>query len=315
MWIKRGLAAAVALVATTTLCQAEDFPSKPLTLVVPWPAGGLSDVMARTMQPFLEEELGQTVVVVNKVGGGAAVGSSAVARADDGGYTIGMIHEPPLAAHTLKGTAPYALDDLKMLGLLNYDAAAVAVPKDSPLTSAADFVTAWKAGELKVGVPGGRLTSDDSLAYFLLAQAAEVDREPVPFQGFGPLETAFAGGHVGAVVSNVGLFARRPDLYKVLLVMDSERSKYFPEVPTASEAGYDVVFGAWRGLGVSASVPDETLARLREAVRAIATDPKALAAFEEIKAPISFASGGDFDKQLRAGADQQRMLYERLGGS
>ncbi|MEO1104628.1 MAG: tripartite tricarboxylate transporter substrate binding protein, partial [Pseudomonadota bacterium] len=281
----------------------------------PWPAGGLSDIMARTLQPHLEEEFGQPIVVVNKVGGGAALGMSTLQRAKPDGHTIAMIHEPPLVANTLKGTAPYEVDKLRMLALLNYDAAALAVAADSQYDTFEEFLAAWKAGDVKVGVPGGRLTSDDSLAYFLLADAVGTDQEPVPFQGFGPLETAFAGGHVDAAVSNVGLFAKRPDLYKVLLVMDGDRSQYFPDVPTAQEKGYDVVFGAWRGLGTASAVPDEVLAKLRSAIEAVGKKPQVAADFDEIKAPLSYAPGEDFEAQLKNGADRQRALIEKLGSN
>ncbi len=289
------------------------YPEKPINYMIVFKPGGLADILSRTLQPFLEKELGVPLVMINKPGAGGGVGTAAIAHAKPDGYTIGMVHEPPYVNHVLLKKANYKLEDIAYIGQVSFDESAMAVHKDSPIDSIEDFVEAFKKkpGGLKIGMPG--IYGDDHLAYLLFEKAVGIKGGRVPFQGFGDVQTALAGHHIDACFGNVGHMSLRKDLFKFLFTMGTERSKYLPETPTLKEKGYNAVMGAARAIATSSRVPAEALQRLRQALLNISKNPEALKAFEKINTPMIYKNPEETEAYMNAQKSDQIQLFKELG--
>jgi len=243
----------IALAASLSGAWAQQFPDRPLTMVVPWGAGGGTDAVARMIATLMEKDLGQPVNVVNRTGGSGVVGHSAIATAPADGYTIGMITVEITMMHHQKLTE---LDPTSYtpLALVNLDPAGFQVRADSPYKNMADALAAIKANPGKFKASG---TGQGGIWHLALAgwlRDAKVDPATVPWvpsNGAAPgLQDLVAGGVEFAPVS---LPEARSliDAGKVksLAVMASSRSALFPNVPTLKEAtGSDWATGAWRGI-------------------------------------------------------------------
>jgi len=246
------------------------YPERPITLIVPWSAGGGTDATGRMIGTLLEKELGKPVNVVNRTGGSGVVGHSAIANAKPDGYTlgvvtveIGMMHWAGLTELTGKNYTPIAL--------YNYDAAGLMVSVDSPWTSATDVLDAIKAepGKHKGSGTGQGGIWHLALAGMLNTAGITPDAAPwVPSKGSAPGLQELASGGVDIVTSSIVEASALIDAGKVksLAVMDTERNPAFPDVPTLVEsADLDWQMAAWRGLAGPEGLPDDITATLTAA--------------------------------------------------
>ena len=246
------------------------YPERPITLIVPWGAGGGTDATGRMIASLLEPELGQPVNVVNRTGGSGVVGHSAIATAKPDGYTIGvatveigMMHWAGLTELTGKDYTPIAL--------YNYDAAGFQVRADSPWESVNDAVEAIKAdpGKHKSSGTGQGGIWHLAMAGMLNTAGVSPEASPwVPSKGAAPGLQELAAGGVDIVTCSIVEAAALIDAGKVkaLAVMDTERNGAFPEVPTLVEAAdLDWQMAAWRGLAGPKGMPDDVTAKLTEA--------------------------------------------------
>jgi tripartite-type tricarboxylate transporter receptor subunit TctC len=262
----------IALAASLSGAWAQQFPDRPLTMIVPWGAGGGTDAVARMIATLMEKDLGQPVNVVNRTGGSGVVGHSAIATAPADGYTIGMITVEITMMHHQKLTE---LDPTSYtpLALVNLDPAGFQVRADSPYKNMAEVLAAIKANPGKFKASG---TGQGGIWHLALAgwlRDAKVDPATVPWvpsNGAAPgLQDLVAGGVEFAPVS---LPEARSliDAGKVksLAVMASSRSALFPNVPTLKEAtGSDWATGAWRGIAAPKGLPPAVAARLEASVK------------------------------------------------
>ena len=262
----------IALAVSLSGAWAQQFPDRPLTMIVPWGAGGGTDAVARMIATLMEKDLGQPVNVVNRTGGSGVVGHSAIATAPADGYTIGMITVEITMMHHQKLTE---LDPTSYtpLALVNLDPAGFQVRADSPYKNMAEVLAAIKANPGKFKASG---TGQGGIWHLALAgwlRDAKVDPATVPWvpsNGAAPgLQDLVAGGVEFAPVS---LPEARSliDAGKVksLAVMASSRSALFPNVPTLKEAtGSDWATGAWRGIAAPKGLPPAVAARLEASVK------------------------------------------------
>ncbi|MBM3569715.1 MAG: tripartite tricarboxylate transporter substrate binding protein [Alphaproteobacteria bacterium] len=274
--IKSGAAAAtvagLGLKGAPAIAQA--WPSRPITMVVPWGAGGGTDQTARIVGTLLEKEFGQPVNVVNRTGGSGVVGHSAIATAAADGYTIGMITVEIGMMHwqgltDLKGTS------YTPLALMNADPPGVQVKADSPYKSVKDLVAAIKAnpGKLKGSGTGQGGIWHVALAGWLQAIGLKADDVPwVPSNGAAPAMQDLAAGGIDVVTCSVPEARAMIDAGKArsLAVMSPQRNPAFPNVPTLKEElGTDWTLAAWRGIaapkGVPAAVTDRIVPALKRA--------------------------------------------------
>lgn len=249
---------------------AADYPERPITLIVPWSAGGGTDATGRMIASLLEKELDQPVNVVNRTGGSGVVGHSAIATAKPDGYTIGvatveigMMHWAGLTELTGKDYTPIAL--------YNYDAAGFMVAADSPWNSVQDAVDAIAAhpGQHKASGTGQGGIWHLALAGLLDTAGIAPDASPwVPSKGAAPGLQELAAGGVDIVTSSIVEASALIDAGKVksLAIMDTERNAAFPDVPTLIEAAdLDWQMSAWRGLAGPKGMPDEATETLTAA--------------------------------------------------
>ena len=276
---RRGFLAAVGAAATGLVhgqarAQRGAYPARPVTLVVPWGAGGGTDATARVIGALMEKNLGQPISVVNRTGGSGVVGHSAIASAPPDGYTIGMITVEIAMMHH-QGLTQLDPAAFTPLALLNSDPPAIHVKADGPykdLPSLVDAIKAAAPGKIKASGTGQGGIWHIGLIGWLRAMGLKHDHVAwVPSNGAGPAMQDLAAGGVDVVTCSAPEGRALADAGKtrIFAVMSAERNPVFPSVPTLKEAlGIDYTAGAWRGLAGPKGLPAEVRARLVAAIEA-----------------------------------------------
>lgn len=297
---------------------AQAWPDRPLTLVVPWGAGGGTDAVARMLASLMEKDLGQPVNVVNRTGGSGVVGHAAIAGAAPDGYTIGLITVEITMMHHQKLTELNPTS-YTPIALVNLDPAGFQVRADSPYKSMADVLAAVKANPGKFKASG---TGQGGIWHLALAgwlRDAKVDPATVPWVpsgGAAPgLQDLVAGG-VEFVPCSLPEARSLIDAGKVrsLAVMASQRSALFPNVPTLKEStGSDWATGAWRGIAAPKGLPPAVAARLEASVKK-AYDSKEYKDFMAQRGfGLLWASSGDFARFMARGDADMKAVMTAVG--
>lgn len=272
---KTALAATAILAASLAAgpAGAQDYPSKPITMIVTWPAGGSTDVITRLLSEPLGKELGQPVAVVNRAGGGGALGTQAVLDAPKDGYTVLATTSGNHILTPLKNDVGYRYDDFVPIGQVVAATLVLAVREDAPWKTLDDFVADAKAnpGKYTFGaVPNGMpfLTMDK------LARTAGLEVVHVPQQGGAPGATALLAGDVDLLPANASTAAAnlKAGKFRALAAFNEERDPAFPDIPTATEQGYAVLGSPFVGLAVAKGVPEDAIETLRKALAKVAKD-------------------------------------------
>ena len=252
-------AAAAGLLATLLATGAfgQGFPTRPITLINPYPAGGPADVLARTIAARMEPALGRSVIVENKPGAGTAIGAQLVAHAKPDGYTLLLAGSP---SHVV---APALLKDVHYDGIADFTFIAtvgnvpnvLVVPRTRPWTSVADLVSAARAADLSAAHVG--LGSIPQLLELLLQQRAGIKLTEVPYKGAAPAVLDLIAGAVDLAFLNIPpVLSAGEDKLRVLAVADRVRARLLPQVPTMNEAGFpDVEMSTWFGISAPAHTP------------------------------------------------------------
>lgn len=244
---------------------AADYPSGNITLVVPYDAGGASDLSARALAEQMEEELDQSIVVENRTGAAGSVGLEYLADQDPDGYTIGYLPvEVAMLGHQGYDVDP---DRYEPIGQMVSVPATIAVPADSPHDTLDDLLAAAEDSPGQVSVANSGPGSIWESATFALGDAAGVEFQPVPFDGGAPAVTAAIGDQVDAVVAGISETApaHADGELRVLAVLDSEPSEALDGVETAIDQGVDVVIGGWGGIGAPTGLDEEVRQALENA--------------------------------------------------
>lgn len=256
------------------------FPQKgkAITLIIPWGAGGGSDVGARLLTPLMEKDLGTPIEVVNKTGGGSQVGMAFLAKAKPDGYTIGMTNMPATPAIYLDADrkAPFSRKDLQPIANHVFDPIAVAVAKNSPYKTFKDFMDAAKANPGKITVATSGIMSATHIGFLSLQKNTGTKFAFVPFDNNGQMRTATLGGHVNAEGGTVGDLVpgvKSGDI-RILAVFDKNPSPFLPGVPTAISQGYSITAATARAFSVPAGTPKEIVDVLAAAIKKAMSDPE-----------------------------------------
>jgi tripartite-type tricarboxylate transporter receptor subunit TctC len=248
---------------------AQGYPERPIRLIVPFSAGGTSDLVARIMATKLGEELNQTVIVDNRDGAGSTLGVSIAARATPNGYTLLVAHNALAINQTLYSKLPYnALKDLDAISKLGISPSVVVANNKLPANNMKELIAAAKKEPGKLNYGSAGIGSAGHLAVALLEHVAGVKFTQVPYKGGGPSVTATIGGEVQFSIPVMGSAAThvKAGRLKMLAVTSAKRSQAFPEVPTVQEAGVPgYVFEAWFGIFSPAGIPKPILTKLNAA--------------------------------------------------
>lgn len=272
-----GLLAATPLAAQT----AADFPSQPMTYIIPFNAGGESDISARFQQSEWEAVTGQQVVIQYQPGAGGAQAWSQLNSLPGDGYTIMGINLPHTVLQPLAGSVGYATEDLTPVHYFHYTPDAIFVRADSPFTSLEQLVEHAKANPGLVTFAGSGSNSSNNLAAIRFNEEAGVTTTYVPFSGTGPSITAVLGGSTMAGFNYATSGVSQGDALRMLAVASEERLPVFPDVPTFRELGYDIVGGAYRGVAVPSSTSEELRQRISDIVSEINAQPEFVKKMED----------------------------------
>jgi tripartite-type tricarboxylate transporter receptor subunit TctC len=263
-----------ALLLASTGAQAQPFPSKPVTLIVPWPAGGGSDTIMRMIAEPMAKALGQPVVVVNKPGAGGQIGLRETADATPDGYTISFVATGFFAQQYNTANA-VAIDDFTFFGWVGVDASALTANASTGWKSLAEFVAAAKAkpGTIRNGndQPGGT----SFLGVALIERALGVKLVRIPYAGDAPNVQALLSGEVQtstAAVTNM-IDHHKAGTLRILAISGDARDPKIPDVPTFKELGHDVAAGTMRAMVVSKRTPADRVAVLEKAFLTAMNDP------------------------------------------
>lgn len=294
--------------------QAEKFPSKPITLVVPWAAGGGTDAVARALAQNGEKYLGVPVVVEDKPGGSGAVGLGEVKAAKPDGYTLAIL-PVELGFLDKQGIYPFSFDDFTMIMNLNSDPAALTVKADAPWNSVDDFVKYAKEnpGKIKIGNSGTGVLWHLAAALFATKTGIEVTH--VPFDGAAPAMAALLGGQIDAVtVSGAEVSAQvKAGELKVLGIMGDKRLDIYPDVPTMKEQGVDVVIYTFRGLGGPKGIPDDRVKILHDGFKKMMEDPSFVEIMNKMGLGIDYRGPEDYKKLAEDTANELEPVLKDLG--
>ncbi len=316
--MKRVLIGAL-LAGAATLASAQDYPTHPVTMIVPFPPGGVADIVGRPLASEMQKVLRQPVVVVNRTGAGGAVGMAAVAKSPADGYTILMglssISIFPVSDRINGKTPAYEMSDFAPIALVTADPTVLAVRADGPYKTVKDFVEAAKANPGKINYSSSGVYGTLHVAMEIFANAAGIKLFHVPYQGGGPAVSALLGGQVQASAQGPAAVVGQIKAGKMraLASWGTERLTLLPDVPTFKELGYDAEFYIWSGVFAPAATPAPVLGRLREAVRQAANSAEFRSAMEKLQTPVSYLDAPEFQKYWDRDAARLKVALEKIG--
>lgn len=261
---------ALALGAPVALAQAQDYPNRPVNLVVPFPPGGNTDTTARLLSQCMGEQMGQTVVVENVGGAGGSIGASRVAAAAPDGYTLlfGTAGTQAVNLSLFKQMSEKNLDDFEYIALVASVPNVLVVSADTPVNTVAELLelAKTKEGGLSYGSPGSGSTIH--LSGEMLRAATKLPLLHVPYRGSAPALTDLMGGQIDFIIENItpAMPHIKAGKLKALAIADAQRSPMLPDVPTMIESGFaDFVTGTWNGVLAPKGTPAAVLDRVAQA--------------------------------------------------
>ena len=296
------------------------WPSRSVTIVVPFAPGGQADLAARPLALGLAKILGQSVVVDNRAGAGGAIGAAAVAKAEPDGHTLLMALSAVAVlpeAERVSGRKPtYEMSQFTPIARVLGDPNLLIVPAASPYKTVKDFVDDAKQRPGQVSYASAGNFGASHLCMEMFCNAAGIKLLHVPYRGGGPALAALLGGQVMATAQGAGPLKGYSDEGKlrVLATFGAERHPAFPDAPTFREAGYDsVVFYVWAGLFVPHGVPADVVARLRQAVRTVMTDPQTIEIFKNAGSPPAYLDTSEFTAYVEQDSKRLIATVQKIG--
>jgi tripartite-type tricarboxylate transporter receptor subunit TctC len=310
--------AALLLAALSSLAHAQ-YPDKPITMIVPFPPGGVADTVARPVAEAMGRELKQPVVIENKPGAGGGIGMAQVAKAKPDGYTILMslasLTVLPEADKILGRDPMYQINQLRPIARFTADPTVFAVRADAPWKTLAEFIDDAKKnpGKYTYGSSGNYGTMHVPMEMF--AGAAGLKLVHVPYTGAGPAIVGLLGGQVDALATGPASIVQhvKGGKVRVLAHWGDVRLVALPEVPSLKELGTNVEYAQWSGLFVPAGTPDAAVVKLRDAARVAANDPKVREVLLTAGSPVQYLDMPEFQKYVDADANKMSEVVKRIG--
>ncbi len=266
------------LIATlvSTGVQAQAYPSRPMRMIVPFSPGGAADILARSLSEPLGKQLGQSVLVINRDGGGTVIGVNEAAHASPDGYTLLLSGDAAIVNAASGRKLPYDLfKDLAPVSMVNSSALAMVVRRNGPFNSLQDVVKYGRdnPGQIKFGSVG--VGSAAHMSAELFNQGAGIRGLHVPYRGAAPALQDLAGGQFDYIIigTSAVIAAVKGGQFRSVAVMSRQRSPQLPEVPTSFEQGVNVETGSWYGLYLTGGAPASAVARVHAALKAALAEP------------------------------------------
>jgi tripartite-type tricarboxylate transporter receptor subunit TctC len=264
----------VAVVASALALTAAAYPDKPVQYIIPFAAGGESDVAARLQAQAFQIRYKQEMVIVNKPGAGGALAWSQMNSMPGDGHTIVGVNLPHIVLQPLEPETQFRTEDITPVYFFHYTPDAVIVAADSPFRTFADLVRAAKEKPGAVSIAGSGTNSANHVAAVRLDRELGIKTTYVPFKGTGDMLSSILGGHVSAAMSYSTLAIQQKGKMRMLAVATEKRLPQFPDVPTFKELGYNWVDGAYRGIGVPKSTPPAVRKQVSDMMDVLNKDPE-----------------------------------------
>ena len=315
----KSFTATLLLAAAGTAFAQGGWPDKPITMIVPFPPGGVADTVARPVAEALSKELKQPVVIENKAGAGGALGMGLAARAPADGYTLLMslssISILPEADKILGRKPAFTLNQFKPIARFTADPTVLVVRAEAPWKTLAEFVADAKAkpGAYNYGSSGNYGTMHVPME--MLKASAGFRMTHIPYTGAGPAVLALLGGQVDAIASGPSTVVQQIKAGKLraLAHWGDKPLVALPEVPSLKQAGYAATFAQWSALLVPAGTPDDVVQKLRAAARKVAQDPNVIQTINRAGSPIEYQDAPDFQSYWDADAALMTEAVRKIG--
>ena len=311
--------AGICFAACAISATAQDYPNRPITLIVPFPPGGVADNVARPVALALGKQLGQPVIIENKQGAGGGIGMAQVAKAKADGYTLllalSSISIIPEADKVLGRTPLFTLDQLTPIARFTADPVVLAVRTESQWKTYAEFIAYAKANPKKINYGSSGNYGTMHVPIEMLGSVSGASFTHVPFTGAAPAVTALLGGSLDAVASGPSTVVQhvKAGKLRVLANWGSERHPALPDVPTLRELGVPVDFAQWAGLFVPSGTPEPVVNALRKASREMQDDPAFKQTFVTLQTPLAYLDAPAFRTYWDIDAKKMADVVQRIG--
>lgn len=298
---------------------AQEYPSRPITMIVPFPPGGVADTVARPVAEAMARILKQPVVVENRAGAGGGVGMAAAAKAAPDGYTVllalSSISIIPEADKILKRAPMYELKQLVPIARFTADPTVLVVRADSPWRTAQEFIADLRRNPAKYSYGSSGNYGTMHVPMEMLKNAANFRMLHVPYTGAGPAVLALLGGQVDALSTGPATIVQhvRAGKLRAFAHWGEGRLAALPDVPSLAELGYPVQFAQWSGLFVPAGTPEPVILKLREAAKLAANDPKVQSTIGTAGSPVLYLDAPEFARYWQADAAKMAEAVAKIG--
>ena len=316
---KKLIAGTIAALSCTFAYAQESYPTRAITMIVPFPPGGVADTTARPTAAALEKVLKQPVAVQNRPGAGGAVGNAAVANAKPDGYTIVMalssISVIPAADQLFDRKPAYSLDQFAPIALISADPVILTVHPSLPAKSVKELVQLARTRPGQLSFSSSGIYGALHMPMEMFQHAAKIRMRHVPTTGGGPAITTLLGGHVDLTAGGPAAISPHVKAGKLrpLASWGSKRHEHFPDVPTLKESGYDVEYLIWAGMFAPKATPEPVLKTLREATRKAVDDPDFKATMTKLNSPVYYLDAPEFQKFWMADAQRLAAAVKVVG--
>lgn len=311
----RTVSAAIALVAGVIVAAAQSFPTRPVTLVVPFPAGGATDIGMRALASATEKHLGQSIVIENRSGAGGTLGPGQMAaNAKPDGYTVAQL---PITVFRYpfmtKTTFDPAKDFTYIISLTGYTFGIV-VRSDAPWKTFAELISDAKAnpGKINYGTPGAGTSLHITMEQ--IAKLKGLTWAHVPFKGNAESNSALLGGHISVVADSTGWAELvNSGKFRLLVTWGAARTRNWPDVPTLREVGVDIISNSPFGIGGPAGMDPAVVRTLHDAFKKGMEDPAYLATQVKLDQETFYLNSADYRAFALKQIEEQRQLVTELG--
>jgi tripartite-type tricarboxylate transporter receptor subunit TctC len=306
--------------ASLATAEAQDYPTNPITVIVPFSAGGPTDTVTRLVAESMSKTLGQQIVVENVGGAGGTLGAGRAADAEPDGYTLLLHHIGMATSATLYRKLPYdPKTSFAPIGLVTEVPMILVARKDFPPNTLQELITYVKEHKDEVTYANAGVGAASHLCGMLFMQAIETPMTTVPYKGTGPAMTDLLGGQVDLLcdqsTNTTGQIKAKE--IKAYGVFADQRLGNLPDIPTVKEGGIEgLSFGIWHGLYAPAGTPEPIVTKLSEALKAALADPKVIERFAELgtaPVPADQATPEALQQKVLAEIDRWKPVIEKAG--
>lgn len=314
-----GLFVLLTAIAAGPVWAQEPYPTRPISMVVAFPPGGVADNTARPVAAALERILKQPVTVLNKAGAAGAVGYQATATSKPDGYTLLMalvsVSVLPEVDKLFARPQNYTREQLTGIARINADPSMLVVRADAPWKTLKDLVDDAKKRPGEIVFTSSGLYGAAHIPMEMFIKAAGIKMRHLPTTGGGPMMNAMLGGHAQAVMTPVSLAAQHVKAGKLRLLAHSGTTPVaaFPEVPSFKSQGYDVEYTAWAGLVAPRDTPPHIIKILRDATRQAVKEPEVIASHAKLETPIAYMDADEFNAWWAKDAAKLAEVVKQIG--